>query len=119
MSNRTYICVECRTSKRAEAAYGLNTNFRCSICQKSLYELPWDWRIPKRKNEKEWQSLKEMVEDLSLKWEPIKKVSFETLMKRLTKKIEKVSREKDTPEKQKKLKYLMWQKSEIERKYKN
>ena len=118
MSNRTYICIECRTSKRAEAAYGLNTNFRCSVCQNFLYELPWDWRIPKRNNEKEWQSLKEMVEDLSLKWKPIKQERFEILINRLNKKIAQVSGEKDTAKKHKKLKYLMWQKSEVERKYK-
>jgi hypothetical protein len=60
-----------------------------------------------------------MVEDLSLKWRPIKEVKFETLINRLNKKIEQVLGEKETAEKQKKLKYLMWQRSEIERKYKN
>jgi len=52
MSSRTYICIDCRFSKRAEANYGLNTDFRCPTCHNELWELEWKWRIPKKNDDK-------------------------------------------------------------------
>ena len=63
MSNRTYICVECRTSKRAEAAGGLETPLRCSSCGGGLWELSHKWRIPKKTDDKAWHELKAIVTD--------------------------------------------------------
>ena len=57
MSARAYICLPCRWSRRAEAAYGLNTNLRCPTCGGSLWELEWRWRIPRKTNDKGWQEL--------------------------------------------------------------
>jgi len=64
MSKRTYICLECRTTKRAEAAYGLDTDFRCSQCQRSLFELPWQWRIPKKTDDAGWKKLRKVVSEI-------------------------------------------------------
>lgn len=61
MSNRTYICVECRTARRAEAAGGLKTRIRCSSCGGALWELSHKWRIPKKTDKKAWEELAEIV----------------------------------------------------------
>ena len=57
MSARTYICVDCRWSRRAEAAYGLNTSLRCPTCKGALWELDWRWRIPRKTNDAGWKEL--------------------------------------------------------------
>ena len=70
MSNRNYICFECRTAKRADAAYGLKTDYRCSSCQGELCELPWRWRIPKKTDDTGWKKLKKMMSELEAEWLP-------------------------------------------------
>lgn len=61
MSARTYICIPCRWARRADAAYGRNTSFRCPTCGASLWELEWRWRIPRKTNDKGWKELAEKV----------------------------------------------------------
>lgn len=57
MSARTYICIACRWSRRAEAAYGLNTSLRCPTCNGALWELEWQWRIPRKTDDRGWKEL--------------------------------------------------------------
>ena len=63
MSNRTYICIDCCTARRGEAAYGKAPTFKCSECGKPLWELSHKWRIPKKSDRKEWRQLKRIVEE--------------------------------------------------------
>ena len=70
MSNRTYICIPCRTSRRAEAAFGLNANLRCSQCGGRLWELEWRWRIPRKQNDKGWRELEAKVAREATEWLP-------------------------------------------------
>jgi hypothetical protein len=62
MSNRTYICTKCRSSRRAEAAGGLKTELRCSTCRGELWELSPKWCIPPRTDDTGWNDLKAAVE---------------------------------------------------------
>jgi hypothetical protein len=61
MANRTYICVDCRIAKRAEAAGGLATPLRCHACGSPLIELSATRETPKKTDDKAWQHLKEVV----------------------------------------------------------
>lgn len=117
MSKRTYICFECRTTKRADAAHGLNTEYRCSQCQGKLYELPWNWRIPKQSESTEWNKLKKMYIELERCWLPRKMNEGKAQLQKIDKKIEAISKQKDSQEKESKLKYLKWIRKETEAKY--
>lgn len=70
MSSRTYICIPCRTSRRAEAAYGLNTGLRCSKCGGRVWELEWRWRIPRKQDDKGWRDLEAKVARDAIDWLP-------------------------------------------------
>src|SRR5437899_9645819 len=70
MSSRSYICLPCRTSRRAEAAYGLESGLRCSHCGGLLWELEWRWRIPRKKDDKGWQELEAKVARDARDWLP-------------------------------------------------
>jgi hypothetical protein len=61
MSNRTYICTDCRTARRAPSTGGLQTGLRCRCCSGPLWELSHRWRIPKSTDQKAWKELCEMV----------------------------------------------------------
>jgi len=58
MSNRTYVCLDCRTSRRAVSAYGQQHDLRCSSCKHGLTELPWKRRIPVKDDDKGWRDLR-------------------------------------------------------------
>ena len=117
MSKRTYICLECRTARRADAAYGLNTDFRCSQCQASLFELPWRWRIPKKTDDSEWKKLRRMVTDIERDWLPRRNARGEAIRAKLDAQIKATFRRKDSEAKDSKLKYLRWKRIEIEKGY--
>ena len=61
MSNRTYVCIDCRTSSRAASACGLKTDYRCRLCSGELFEVSHRWRIPKRDDNKGWAELRQIV----------------------------------------------------------
>jgi hypothetical protein len=58
MSNRTYVCLKCKTSRRAVAAYGKPHGLRCVKCSAGLAELPWERRIPAKDDDEGWQNLR-------------------------------------------------------------
>lgn len=62
MSNRTYICTNCRTARRGAYGAWLPTAVRCRICSGPLWELSARWRIPKISDLKAWKELREMVD---------------------------------------------------------
>lgn len=62
MSNRTYICVACRTTARRQARYGVNAvSVRCPECQTEMWSLCWRWRIPRKTDDFGWRELAEKV----------------------------------------------------------
>ena len=117
MSKRTYICLDCRTAKRAEAAYGRNTDFRCSQCQGPVFELPWRWRIPKKTDDAGWKELRNFVSEIERDWLPRRNARGKALLAKLDAQIEATSRRKDSQTKESKLKYLRWKRREIEEGY--
>jgi hypothetical protein len=117
MSKRTYVCIECRATKRAEAAYGVNTDNRCPQCQKAMIELPWEWRIPKVNNDIEWEKLRIMLFKIESAWRPRQRALSKEKLDKIDKQIEQISKQRDSEKKEEKLKKLLWQKREIERKY--
>ena len=117
MSNRTYICIECRTAKRADAAYGLNTKMRCSQCRKSLFELPWRWRIPGNADDSGWKALSKFVAEIDREFLPRRYAEGQRLMNKIDAQIEATLRRKDSEGKESKLKYLRWKRREIESEY--
>lgn len=117
MSKRTYVCLDCRTAKRAEAAYGLNTDFRCSQCQGPAFELPWGWRIPKKTDGPGWKELRKFVSELEHDWIPRRNAAGESELAKLDAQIDATSRRKPSDARDKKLKYLRWRRRQIEKGY--
>lgn len=62
MSNRTYICVECRSARRAPAAWGQETPLRCSSCGGPLWEFSAKWRIAPKSDDRAWQEMRAFVQ---------------------------------------------------------
>ena len=106
MSKRSYVCVPCRTSRRAEAAGGRKTELRCSACGGQLWELEWRWRIPPKRDDKGWKSLGEKIARDSAKWLPRRGEIGRELVADLDRRIATVSLEKDSPAKASRLKKL-------------
>jgi hypothetical protein len=65
MSNRTFVCLRCKTSRRALAAYGKPHSLRCVTCSDGLVELPWERRIPAHEDDDGWQELRVYLDRLS------------------------------------------------------
>ncbi|WP_395746657.1 hypothetical protein [Prosthecobacter sp.] len=57
MSQRTYICLPCRSTRRAEAAGGLKTPLRCASCAGPLWELSPETCVPRKSDSKAWKKL--------------------------------------------------------------
>jgi hypothetical protein len=55
MVNRTFVCFDCKVSRRASAAGGKLRSLRCSRCAAALVELPLEARIPKRDDDAGWK----------------------------------------------------------------
>jgi hypothetical protein len=106
MSNRTYICIKCRTTKRAEAHYGFNHGFKCPICHKNLWELEWRWRIPKKTDDKGWAELEKKVITESEEWLKRRYEMGLAEISKVEKQIEHYQKQKDTDKKEHKIKEL-------------
>jgi hypothetical protein len=101
MSNRTYVCIDCQISRRAEASYGLVHDFRCSQCSKPLFELPWRRRIPPKDNKIGWKELAALIVQREKEWIPQRITMGEAKIK----KIDRIISACQSKEKQKKLLY--------------
>ena len=106
MSARTYICLPCRWSRRAEAAYGFNTSLRCPACGGSLWELEWRWRIPRKTNDKGWQELAAKVSSDAAILIPHRRHVGATKVARLEAQIASVEKQRDSAAKTSRLKKL-------------
>ena len=106
MSKRSYVCVPCRTSRRAEAAGGRKTELRCSACGGPLWELEWRWRIPPKRDDKGWKELGEKIARDSAEWLPRRGQIGREMLEALDRRIAAVTLQKDTPAKVARLKKL-------------
>ncbi len=106
MSSRTYICISCRTSRRAEAAYGLNTNLRCSQCGGRLWELEWRWRIPRKNDDKGWRVLEAKVAHDAREWLPRRRSIGQTKLQEIDRQIESAQKQKPSPSRERCLRLL-------------
>ena len=117
MSKRSFVCFKCHSTKRADAAFGLHTNYRCPICQGGLVELPWNWRIPKGDDDDGWQQLEAMLMNLNAEWIPGQRIYAQEELSRIERQIERLMQQKPTQLRDKKLAKLHWQKQHIEELY--
>lgn len=117
MSNRTYICIECRTARRAEAAGWLATSLRCASCGGSLWELSHKWRIPKKNDEKGWQSLRDTILSEAPTREQYLQRRGTELIEQIDKRITAAENRQSSPDNDAKLKRLRNEKQMIEERY--
>ena len=106
MSARTYICVACRRSRRAEAAHGLITSLRCPTCNGSLWELEWRWRIPRKTDDDGWKELAAKVSRDAAVLVPARRRSGAVKVAKLNERIAAVEKQRDSEKKTAKLKQL-------------
>lgn len=106
MSARTYICLRCRWSRRAEAAHGLNTSLRCPTCGGSLWELEWRWRIPRKADDKGWKDLEAKVASDAAEWLPRRRAVGAAKIAKLDEQIATTARQPDSARKAAKLERL-------------
>jgi hypothetical protein len=97
MSSRTYICVPCRWSRRAAAAYGLNTNLRCPNCAGPLWELSWRWRIPRKSDDKAWKELEAKVAREAAEWFSKRERLGQTKLAKIDRRIAALKGRTDSP----------------------
>ena len=106
MSARTYICTACRWSRRAEAAYGLNTGMRCPNCHGPLWELEARWRIPRKTNDAGWEELAVKVAKDAVVWIPWRRRTGAAKVAKLDEQITNAEKQKDSGRKSARLKKL-------------
>jgi hypothetical protein len=117
MSARTYVCVTCRWSRRAEAAYGLKTSLRCPTCNGSLWELEWRWRIPRKTNNKGWKELGAKISRDAAIIRPLRQRIGTTKIAKLDLKISNVEKQRDSIQKTVRLKKLNSDRIQISKRY--
>ncbi|HET6410261.1 MAG TPA: hypothetical protein VFG14_20390 [Chthoniobacteraceae bacterium] len=117
MSARTYICLSCRWSRRAEAAYGLNTSLRCPACNGSLWELESRWRIPRKTNDKGWKELEAKIAREAAEWLPVRQRWGAEAVARIDKQIANVEKQRASARKTTKLANLRRQRTETVNRY--
>jgi len=117
MSNRTYICTQCHTAKRAEAAGCLNTDFRCASCSGPLWELSHKWRIPRKSDTKGWAELAEIVALSGPSREAFIKRRGESLLGKIDRQIAAFSARKPSSQREEILKDLAYERKQLLRKY--
>lgn len=54
MSNRTFVCFDCRTTERVDTA---RVSRKCRKCRQPAEYVHYKFRIPKKDDEKGWDSL--------------------------------------------------------------
>ncbi|MDB4265416.1 hypothetical protein N9891_01560 [bacterium] len=117
MSQRTYICEDCRTTKRAEAAGGHKTAFRCPGCRQTLWELSQKFRIPPKNDDKAWKALAISVKGARETWDARLRHRGTELLKKVDHQIAEVSRKEESRTRTGILKDLQKSRAEILSKY--
>jgi len=62
MSNRTYVCFECRTTERVPIA---RLTRDCRICHAPAEHVYYRFRIPTRDDDKGWRELRQRVREVN------------------------------------------------------
>lgn len=117
MSNRTYICTQCRTARRAEAAGWLKTDLRCACCTGPLWELSQRWRIPRKTDTKGWAELAEIVTRSTPARESFVRKRGEDLLRKLDREIAAFSARKPSDQREAMLKDLEKERLRVLNKY--
>ena len=107
MSNRTFVCLDCRTSRREAAQGGLNHAIRCQSCGKPLRELGWRWRIPKRNNDAGWKLLERKVQRDADTWLPKRHQLGQLILEKIDREIASIARQRNSSEKNRRLRKLL------------
>jgi hypothetical protein len=76
MSNRTYVCFDCRTTERIPTG---RITKRCRFCRKAAEHVYQKFKIPRRNDDKGWQELKAKVRPFNerVKWHHISHLTKE------------------------------------------
>lgn len=117
MSCRTFICIPCRTSRRAEAAYGLNTELRCSKCRGHLWELEWRWRIPRKNDDDGWRKLELKVAQDARELIPKRQKIGTKLLTEIDQQIQNMEKLKSSEKREPRLKQLLAKRRKTEKSY--
>jgi len=117
MSNRTYICLDCRTAKRAIAAYWRKTDFRCPQCQKPLAELPWRRRIPKKDDDRGWKELERIVFQMQRDILPRLHAMGTVEVEKIDRKIASLKMQRDSTRQKQRLRFLRFRRRQIQKEY--
>ncbi|MCW1926240.1 hypothetical protein OKA05_27025 [Luteolibacter arcticus] len=115
--NRTYICTDCRTARRARVASGLQTNLRCRSCRGALWELGREWRIPTSGDVKAWDELAAEVARSRPVREALIRRSRERLLREIDRKIEITSLRKSSARREELLQVLSRKRRRVEQEY--
>ena len=70
MSNRTYVCLSCRTTKRAKPNSSAEPDYRCRLCGGNLEQLDWRRRVPRKTDNKGWNELRVYLAQLEYEYGP-------------------------------------------------
>ena len=117
MSSRSYICLPCRWSRRARAAYWQNTDMRCPTCHGSLWELDWRWRIPRKGNDKGWKELENKIARDATIVLPWRQRTGAAKLANLETRIAQVERQRESDRKVDRLKKLRKERAETIKRY--
>jgi hypothetical protein len=117
MSNRTYVCLDCRTAKRAEAAYGLVADYRCSSCGKPLSELGWRRRIPRKTDGKGWKELQAYLHEIDNSWGPYRTRIGMYKLNKINRIISSTQAQRSAKDKEKKIKKLKFKRQTTAKKH--
>jgi hypothetical protein len=113
MSSRTYVCIPCRTARRAEAAYGLESGLRCSRCGGPLWELEWRWRIPPKSDDKGWKQLEAKVDRDRREWLPRRRHLAQGWLQEIDSQIRRVERQTAGDTRDRRLRQLKHRRKQI------
>ena len=113
MSSRSYICTSCRTARRAEAAYGLESRLRCSGCGGPLWELEWRWRIPRKNDDKGWKELETKVARDARDWLPRRRKLAQGWLQEIDRQIRHVERQTASDTRDRRLRQLKHRQRQI------
>ena len=66
MSNRTYVCFDCRTTERVPVQ---RITRNCRKCRKPAHHVFYKFRIPTRSDDGGWRILESRVRPMNLEWQ--------------------------------------------------
>ena len=108
------MCTTCKTSKRADVAYGKDTPYRCPICHGKLFELPQNRNIPRQAENDEWQRLRIAVLKMESELIPRMKAAAQERIAKIDCQIAGLLKKTPSEERDTKIGKLRWRRREAE-----